>query len=549
MKHFLCVVGMAALLACSASAEIRIVVTGQDRHPVDHRLFGVMLERADWDGEGGAENAWDRKRNAWRPGIVPLWDRMGATTLRFPGGGLVDRYDWRWGIDNVPDREGPRPITERADTPEGVKYLLPGTEPRLGVETHYLGTDEAYELCLRTGTDLVLVVNVLWFKDDYERGARLAADWVEYCNSPNDDSNPNGGVNWAAIRAKNGHPKPFGVRLWEIGNETWLLPRFPQDAYGKQVAVYADAMRKVDPAIEIIADGQSPELRRSVAQHAGKRVQYVAFHHYEPWGVNLQGFQQEAAWNAAAGLPSQPWNDWLNTFRNYVRESGHGYKAALTEWNIHGWHSAGWNPRSWSPTLPKYVPFGLSMAAWFNDLLRHADLIPVAHVSMLLGTEWSNTLIRYNWDPERTSVGFFSYHVFRLYAQNTGDRYVDASITGCPVYRSDRPFGNSPPRGEVPYLDVAVTRSDSNLYIHIVNRHPSENLPVVLDLKAFPQIANVRGVMTWLQPATILAEPFWDSPGAIAPRATAVRSRGTELRTAIPARSVSVIQLPLHNTP
>lgn len=31
--------------------------------------------------------------------------------------------------------------------------------------------------------------------------------------------NPNGGVDWASIRAKNGHQEPFNVRYFEIGNE------------------------------------------------------------------------------------------------------------------------------------------------------------------------------------------------------------------------------------------------------------------------------------------------------------------------------------------
>jgi alpha-N-arabinofuranosidase len=47
-----------------------------------------------------------------------------------------------------------------------------------------------------------------------------AADWVEYMNSPAGvTGNPNGGVDWADLRAANGHPEPYGVRWWEIGNE------------------------------------------------------------------------------------------------------------------------------------------------------------------------------------------------------------------------------------------------------------------------------------------------------------------------------------------
>ena len=46
-----------------------------------------------------------------------------------------------------------------------------------------------------------------------------AADLVEYLNAPNDGSNPNGGVDWAAARAENGHEEPYGVIRFELGNE------------------------------------------------------------------------------------------------------------------------------------------------------------------------------------------------------------------------------------------------------------------------------------------------------------------------------------------
>jgi alpha-L-arabinofuranosidase len=533
------------LLAASiAHAETRVTVSSRSPHAVDHRIFGVMLERADWDGEGGAENAW-LPGEGWRKGILPLWDKLGATMVRFPGGGLADRYDWRWGIDNVPGRDGPRPKTERADTMEGSKVVPPETEGRRGIETHYLGTDEAAAMCERVGAELSIVVNLLWFKDDYERGARFAADWVEYCNAPNDGKNPNGGVDWAAVRAKNGHPKPYNVRLWEIGNEVWLLP-YPQATYGKQVAVYADAMRKVDPTIEFIADGQSPELRDSIAKYAGKRVQYVAFHHYEPWQAELRGLSAAQSYAAAASMPSETWQDWLTKMRAYVRDTDMGYKIALTEWNIHGWRAnAPYDPRAWDPRKPKYVPFAVSMASWFNELIRNADLIPVADVSMLLGTEWANTLIRYSWDEERTALPFLSYEMMRLYANNTGDRLLETTVTGDGTYSPPRRFGDASLPADVPYLDIIATRDDKSLYLHVVNRDPAASRPVTFDLGAFPTVKDSKGVARWVWQATTMSEPFWQSPNAASQRSTPVQVRDGVLRFDAPPHTASIVRLPL----
>ena len=45
-----------------------------------------------------------------------------------------------------------------------------------------------------------------------------AADMVEFLNAEK-GTNPNGGVAWADRRAELGHPEPFGIRYFEIGNE------------------------------------------------------------------------------------------------------------------------------------------------------------------------------------------------------------------------------------------------------------------------------------------------------------------------------------------
>ena len=52
-----------------------------------------------------------------------------------------------------------------------------------------------------------------------------ATDLVEYLNAKV-GTNPNGGIDWAKVRANNGHEKPYNVRYFEIGNEM-------QQAFGK----------------------------------------------------------------------------------------------------------------------------------------------------------------------------------------------------------------------------------------------------------------------------------------------------------------------------
>ena len=45
-----------------------------------------------------------------------------------------------------------------------------------------------------------------------------ARDWVEYCNG-------NTSTIWGALRAARGHPEPYNVKIWYLGNEIgWHVP-------------------------------------------------------------------------------------------------------------------------------------------------------------------------------------------------------------------------------------------------------------------------------------------------------------------------------------
>ena len=51
----------------------------------------------------------------------------------------------------------------------------------------------------------------------------------------------------------NGHPEPYGVKYWQIGNEVG------GSQYDDSVRAFAEAMRKVDPTIKILSSFPSVE--------------------------------------------------------------------------------------------------------------------------------------------------------------------------------------------------------------------------------------------------------------------------------------------------
>lgn len=159
------------------------------------------------------------------PDVVKALRESGLSMLRWPGGNFVSGYDWRDGI-------GPRDARPtRANRAWG------------GVEPNLFGTDEFIAFCRLTGAEPLICVNAgTGTPED-------AARWVEYCNGPASHGE-------GRRRAQNGHPEPYGVRFWEVGNELygrwqegWTTPRGNADRYRR----FAVAMKAADPTLRLIA--------------------------------------------------------------------------------------------------------------------------------------------------------------------------------------------------------------------------------------------------------------------------------------------------------
>lgn len=113
------------------------------------------------------------------------------------------------------------------------------------MQTNDLGLDEFMTLCKLINVEPYISVNA-GFGDSHS-----AAQEVEYMNGS--VSTPMG-----AWRAKNGHPEPYHVKFWNIGNEpwgSWQLGRTDLKYFMLKHNEFAKAMRAVDPSIVLIASG------------------------------------------------------------------------------------------------------------------------------------------------------------------------------------------------------------------------------------------------------------------------------------------------------
>lgn len=179
---------------------------------------------------------------------IDLFNDAGFTSLRYPGGAKAINFDWQKAIG---------PLDSRGLQEQYINNVLSyPSYPCL------MGPMEFMELCEATGAEPI--ITIAYSRQDHgsPNEIALAADWVEFMNAENDGSNPRGGIDWASLRASYGHPDPYNVTYWEIGNEAWLRVWEPNYAvYAEDANDYISAMKAVDPTILCGMTGGASEFR------------------------------------------------------------------------------------------------------------------------------------------------------------------------------------------------------------------------------------------------------------------------------------------------
>jgi alpha-N-arabinofuranosidase len=173
-----------------------VVEGGTNRGPAPTRLLGAN-HHFDAHGRG----LWDPRSDAPVPAAVTGARRAGLQAMRFPGGTVANMYDWKRAVGS---ERGCQVVGSQGRAGTGLA-LTSGLA---------FGPDELMRFVDMVGAEANIMVPFV------NETPGDAADWVEYMNSPaGATGNPNGGVDWADVRAANGHPAPYSVRWWEIGNE------------------------------------------------------------------------------------------------------------------------------------------------------------------------------------------------------------------------------------------------------------------------------------------------------------------------------------------
>jgi alpha-N-arabinofuranosidase len=264
----------------------------------------------------------------WRPDVVAALKAMTPGVMRF-GGSSMEVFEWDKCIGSWDTR---------------VPYT---TMPWRGLEPNFVGVEEFVQLCQYVGAEPLVCVR--WTG---KTPADAAAE-VEYFNGGPDTP-------WGKVRAQNGHPAPYGVKYWQIGNE------IGGPKYDASVRAFAEAIRRVDPTVKVLSSFPSADTLRE----GGGYLDYLCPHHYECG--DLVGKELD-----------------FKFLRDQIARYGAGKKVrvAVTEWNTTGGQMG--LTRGMLQTLGN----ALSCSRYQNLLHRYADLAEIAIRSNLVDSFGSGVLL------------------------------------------------------------------------------------------------------------------------------------------------------------
>ncbi len=501
MKRILPLLFLAPLCVFAGTATIRIDV---DRvvDQVDPRIYGIFMEPIGFNRPEMKFNTlygplYDPKspladEHGFRKDMIAAARELQLTQMRWPGGNFTSSYDWRDGLG--PKDKRPK----RLELAWGV------------VETNQVGTDEWVQLNQAIGSENVACINMgTGTLDD-------ARYWVEYCNAPV-------GTYWSDKRAEYGHPEPYGIKYWCLGNEVdgapWIIGYKDAEDYIKFAVEAAKAMRRSSPGtkLEFIANGSSNyqdnlnwvEWNWKVIKALSGIADYISLHRY---------WDNSDDYYVLMGQRAMDLDEKITITAGQIKAVSAVEKKKPMQISLD----------EWAPPFRDGHLSTLATAQYFNAFIRHADVLKMANFTLL-----TSILAR---DP-KTDATYKSplFHTFKLFSTLCRGAALDTFVD-CGTFRTSDYYT------KIPYLDVTsvYNQETKQVVINVVNRHKDE--AIATDIQCVAGAFTGTATVSLVTSDDITNKPYtYEARDTYAPKTEQVAAQGTTLHYSFPAHSFTQI--------
>lgn len=477
---------------------------------IDRNIYGHFSEhlgRCIYDGFWVNDSMNIPKKDRIRLDVVEALKKIKIPNLRWPGGCFADEYHWRDGI-------GPR-----SQRPKMVNTNWGGV-----TEDNSFGTNEFLELCSLLNCEPYIAGNV------GSGTVEEMAKWVEYLNF--DGESP-----MANLRKQNGHPQPYKVKYWGVGNESWgcggnMTPEFYSDQY-KRYATYARNYPGT-PLKRIASGANSADYKwtETMMKNVGAS---------RMWGLSLHYYTVPTGnWRKKGSATSFDEKEYFNTMKNclYMEElvtkhsaimdkydSAKRVALVVDEWGIWTDIEPGTNPGFLYQQ--NSLRDALIAATTLNIFNNHSDRVRVANLAQTVNVLQALILTQGN-----KMLLTPTYYVFDLYKIHQDAKFIPVQFES-----PDYSVGDQ----KIPALNISASKDSLGaIHISLVNLDPSKNLTIKAALDdnwktVTGQILtskNLTDINTFDKPVNVKSTMF-----------NKAKKEGNNLIVELPAQSVVVLEL------
>lgn len=493
-KLFVSALSMIAFISTAMAQNATITVHPQDgKEIIPKEIYGQFAEHLGRCIYGGLWVGKDSKIpnvEGYRKDVFEAIKALEVPVMRWPGGCFADEYHWMDGIGDLSER------------PRMVNTNWGGT-----VEDNSFGTHEFLNLCELLGCEPYVSGNV------GSGTMEEMAKWVEYMTS---DTNST----MAELRRKNGREKPWKVKFFGVGNESWgcggnMRPEYYADLF-RRYATYA--RNYGDNKLYRIASGANANdtnwtevLMKQIGPRknmAGYSVHYYAVRNWNAKGEAVNFTPQEYYETLSRSLGIE---DCIVSHMKIMDKYDPEKRVGLlvdewgTWWEVEKGTNPGWLYQQCTMRDAVVASSSLDIFHKYTDRVKMANIAQVVNVlqSMILTNEKN---------PEDGIVLTPTYHIFNMYKVHKEATFLPSTIVCDSVRVNEKEI--------VPTISTTASKDKNGIFhISVTNMNMEKGQEVTVALEGV-KVKTVSGTILtsekvadyndFSHPATIAPQPFKD---------------------------------------
>jgi alpha-L-arabinofuranosidase len=508
------IAGTSTMASPVSSAPVSATLTihaGDPQSVINRNVYGHFAEHL---GRGVYEGIWVGpdspipNTRGIRNDVTEALRRLKVPVLRWPGGCFADEYHWKDGI-------GPR-----EKRPAMINTHWGGV-----VENNHFGTHEFMDLCELIGAEPYICGNV------GSGTVQEMMEWVEYLTSDADSPMAN-------LRRANDRDKPWKVKYFGVGNESWgcggsMRPEYYADLYRRYQTFAKNYPGNRLYRIACGSNGEGYNWTEVLMKNAGRFMDGLSLHYYTlPTGV----------WSKKGPALGFAEDEWFATLKRTLRMETLIAKHAeimdrhdpkkrvgmiIDEWGTWYDPTAGTNPGFLEQQ--NSLRDALVTALNFHIFHRHADRVQMTNIAQTINVLQAVVLT----DKERMILTP-TYHVFELFQVHQGATALRVELQA-PEYK----FGNE----SIPSISASATRTEAGaIHLSLVNTQPTTPVTLTTKLSSGRLRPEIEGRVITAE--AMDAHNTFEGATTVEPRRfEGFQLNGDKLTISLPPKSVVLLQL------